>query len=184
MNEVTKNITEAYLQVLKGKPDLDEAKKLDPVDSKELKGTHAQRKDKDIDNDGDVDSSDEYLHNRRKTVAKAIKNESFDLSDYTVEEIKDFIMSEEFDQLDELSKATLGSYIKKSSDDRAQNAFNVGKSGKINYKGLKRRQGINRATNKLTKESFDLDEATKKTYWRSEIGKDGRSNGPFRDKNS
>ena len=165
MNEVTKNITEAYLQVLKGKPNLDEAKKLDPVDSKELKGTHAQRKDKDIDNDGDVDSSDEYLHNRRKTVAKAIKNESFDLSDYTVEEIKDFIMSEEFDQLDELSKATLGSYIKKSSDDRAQNAFNVGKSidligksGKINYKGLKRRQGISTATDKLTKESFDLDE--------------------------
>jgi len=46
-------------------------KKLDPVDDKELKGTHADRDDKDIDNDGDVDSSDEYLHKRRKAIAKS-----------------------------------------------------------------------------------------------------------------
>ena len=50
-------------------------KKMDPVDKSELKGTHADRKDKDIDNDGDVDKSDEYLHNRRKAVSKAMKKE-------------------------------------------------------------------------------------------------------------
>jgi len=49
--------------------------KLDPVDKSELKGKHADRKDKDIDNDGDVDSSDKYLHKRRKAVSKAIKND-------------------------------------------------------------------------------------------------------------
>jgi hypothetical protein len=49
------------------------SKKLDPVDSKALMGRLAQRKDKDIDNDGDVDNSDSYLHNRRKTVKTAIK---------------------------------------------------------------------------------------------------------------
>ena len=49
--------------------------KLDPVDKGELKGKHADRKDKDIDNDGDVDSSDKYLHKRRKAVSKAIKND-------------------------------------------------------------------------------------------------------------
>ena len=47
-------------------------KKLDAVDHKELKGKHSERKDKDIDNDGDVDKSDKYLHMRRKKVSKII----------------------------------------------------------------------------------------------------------------
>jgi hypothetical protein len=46
--------------------------KLDPVDHKALKGSHADRKDKDIDNDGKVDKTDEYLHNRRKAVKHAM----------------------------------------------------------------------------------------------------------------
>lgn len=46
---------------------------MDPVDKKELKGKHADRDDKDIDNDGDVDSSDEYLHKRRKAITKNTK---------------------------------------------------------------------------------------------------------------
>jgi len=51
---------------------IDEKKKLDPVNHKELKGDHADRKDKDIDNDGDVDKSDKYLHARRKKVSAII----------------------------------------------------------------------------------------------------------------
>lgn len=52
-------------------------KKLDPVDPKELKGKHKDREDKDIDNDGDVDSTDKFLHRRRKAITKAIaKKES------------------------------------------------------------------------------------------------------------
>ena len=47
-------------------------KKLDNVDHSELKGKHDDRKDKDIDNDGDVDKSDKYLHMRRKKVSKII----------------------------------------------------------------------------------------------------------------
>ena len=47
-------------------------KKLDKVDHSELKGKHSERKDKDIDNDGDVDGSDKYLHMRRKKVSKII----------------------------------------------------------------------------------------------------------------
>jgi hypothetical protein len=42
--------------------------KLDPVG----------QEDDDIDNDGDVDDSDEYLRNRRKVIAKAMQKESFD----------------------------------------------------------------------------------------------------------
>ena len=46
---------------------------LDAVNKKELKGKHKDRKDKDIDNDGDVDSTDKYLHKRRKAISKAMK---------------------------------------------------------------------------------------------------------------
>ena len=40
-----------------------------PVDPKDAKKQCKDRKDKDIDNDGDVDDSDEYLHKRRKAIA-------------------------------------------------------------------------------------------------------------------
>ena len=54
---------------------------MDPVNKKELKGSHADRKDKDIDNDGDVDSSDEFLHKRRKAISKALAKEEVDLDE-------------------------------------------------------------------------------------------------------
>ena len=50
--------------------------KLDPVNKKALKKDFDDRKDKDIDNDGDVDSSDKYLAKRRKAVSKAIKSDN------------------------------------------------------------------------------------------------------------
>jgi hypothetical protein len=53
----------------------DDGKGLDAVQPKAVKKKFDDRKDKDIDNDGDTDDSDEYLHNRRKTVSKAVKGE-------------------------------------------------------------------------------------------------------------
>ena len=47
-------------------------KKLDPVDDKENDKKFKDRKDKDIDNDGDTDSSDEYLHKKRAATDDAI----------------------------------------------------------------------------------------------------------------
>lgn len=49
--------------------------KLDPVDPDELRGKHKDRKDKDIDNDGDVDKTDKYLHKRRKAISKKSSTE-------------------------------------------------------------------------------------------------------------
>ena len=59
----------------------DDGDGLDKVQPKALKKKFKDRKDRDIDNDGDVDSTDKYLHKRRKTVSKAIaKGESQDFS--------------------------------------------------------------------------------------------------------
>ena len=71
----------AYLQMVEKKnteAKKNHAKTLDKVDPEELEGDHEDRDDKDIDNDGDVDSSDEYLHKKRKAVKKAIKKDDGD----------------------------------------------------------------------------------------------------------
>ena len=49
-----------------------EKKKMDPVGDE----------DEDIDNDGDTDKSDEYLHNRRKAIKKAMggKKDKIDMN--------------------------------------------------------------------------------------------------------
>ena len=68
---------------------------LDPVDKNAVKKKFKDRKDKDIDNDGDTDSSDEFLHKKRKAISKAMaketKKENFEVGtkerrDHTIEE--------------------------------------------------------------------------------------------------
>ena len=53
----------------------DDGEGLDKVDPKAAKKKFKDRKDKDIDNDGDVDDSDEFLHKRRKAIGKAMKKD-------------------------------------------------------------------------------------------------------------
>lgn len=57
-------------------------KKMDPVNKKELEKDFKDRKDKDIDNDGDADKSDEYLHNRRKAIKQAMSEGPVDKAHY------------------------------------------------------------------------------------------------------
>ena len=52
--------------------------KLDPVG----------KADADIDNDGDVDSSDKYLHARRKAISKAMKKEEAELDEAQIDKMK------------------------------------------------------------------------------------------------
>ena len=53
----------------------DDGEGLDKVQPDAVKKKFKDRKDKDIDNDGDVDDSDKFLHKRRKAISKAIKKE-------------------------------------------------------------------------------------------------------------
>ena len=67
------------------------------------------------------------------------------------EEAEEFMQTEAYDQLDELSKKTLGDYVKKASVDagfKRRNDKNV-----ISKAANKRYRGINKAVDKLTKES-------------------------------
>lgn len=128
---------------------VDEATKMDPVG----------QEDADIDNDGDSDSSDAYLKKRRKAIAKAMKKE-------------------EVEQVDELKKSTLSSYIQKAADP-AKKKSNVNLASKAAYKLAKadpsdmssspgdkedqkaymRSKGIQTAAKKLAKEEAEqLDE--------------------------
>lgn len=69
-----KNIASAYMQV-------QEKAKMDKVNPKALEKDFDDREDKDIDNDGDTDKSDEYLHNRRKAVKTAMKKEETEVNE-------------------------------------------------------------------------------------------------------
>ncbi len=76
--------------------------------------------DSDIDNDGDTDKSDEYLHNRRKAIKHAMKKEEveapapkssgLDLARNVLSKMH----NEEAEELDELSTDTLKSYRNKA----------------------------------------------------------------------
>jgi len=78
-SKIYKALAHAYQEVINPQEDIQELQEaMDPVDPKELKGKHKDRKDKDLDNDGDVDKSDEYLHKRRKAITKTVKKSGED----------------------------------------------------------------------------------------------------------
>jgi hypothetical protein len=111
MGNVISKLIEAYAEV-------NEKKKLDPVG----------QADADIDNDGDVDKSDKYLHNRRKAVKKAMKD----------------------DEMNELSNKTLTRYAMSADNDVQKRRSNrpAGKGDESDPKIGKRLDKINLAHKK------------------------------------
>ena len=100
---VNKQELKTYLQMgwkeVKEEAELDEAgcisssykkekkEEIDAVNPKAVKKKFDDREDKDIDNDGDEDESDEYLHKRRKAISKALsKDESVKKPNASVDE--------------------------------------------------------------------------------------------------
>jgi len=114
-----------------------EEKKMDPVGKETA----------DIDNDGDTDKSDSYLHNRRKAIGKAIRKE-------------------EAEPIEELSKNTLGSYVKKAVKDSKMAgkeetyAKYVSKNPKhaeeSKRQSKNRSAGVSKAVDRLTKEDTSM----------------------------
>jgi len=120
-NKATQAIIDAASKILMGVKDDDTAKAqteeehpavvhAEGMSSKEKmkKGLYNSmdpvgKEDGDIDNDGDKDESDKYLHKRRKAIKKAMAKEQLELPDYVIEAIEDALVEDEtFEvQLDE-----------------------------------------------------------------------------------
>ena len=64
---------------------------VDHIDDKEAAQDYDELKDKDLDNDGDHDASDKYLHKRQGKVAKVTENE---LEENELEEGEEFNIRE------------------------------------------------------------------------------------------
>ena len=88
---------------------------MDPVNKDAVKKKFADRKDKDIDNDGDVDSSDKFLHKRRKAISKAMKE---DLGKEDEPKVKKVV--------DMLKKASAAHAAQSKTLDKAVKEGNVG----------------------------------------------------------
>ena len=81
LNQRLTSLYEDIGHVLNRYYDIDEA--LDPVDTDEVEphDDFEDREDKDIDNDGETDDQDKFLHKKRKAITKAVKKESKSLKD-------------------------------------------------------------------------------------------------------
>lgn len=107
-DELTKKLAEAAKKVLANdntNDKSDDGEGLDKVQPKAVKKKFDDRKDKDIDNDGDVDSSDEYLHKRRKAISKATKEET-ELEE-SMPKTKDGMLNAMYGQLKNMKKDDL-----------------------------------------------------------------------------
>lgn len=139
--------------------------KLDPVG----------KENKDVNNDGKVNSTDSYLKKRRAAISSAMraarqKEVQKKVDAQSKAQLKKApqagtlaaMKKEEVEQVDELKKSTLASYVKKAALDRGIKGMEAGaqipnkeKMAKPLDKMKKRQIGIEKATNKLAKEEVE-----------------------------
>jgi hypothetical protein len=130
----------------------EDAEQIDELSTKTLDSYRSKARKDIIDADAN-DDTDTY-NKRTKGYTKASKNIR-----------KNFVkgVDESFEQLDELSKATMGRYINKAATKIGTQGITAGlkiasdENSKKNFKDMgKREKGIARAVNKLTKEEQDF----------------------------
>lgn len=138
---MSNELIEAFLKLHStNSPDLfaeaKKAKKFDPVG----------KEDEDIDNDGDSDKSDKYLHNRRKAIARAMK------------------ANEEVEQIDELKKSALEKVRNRAAgrmmdDPRDEKAYKVEKQASKRLKKITdaEKEESSKRAYKAYKEDFEED---------------------------
>ena len=131
---------------------------------------------KDYDGDGKIESgTDEYMGSKDKAIKKAMAEKGKKkVSEHHQKDADGNVIphgdgtpsSVEEEQINELSKKTLGSYVKKSALDIANRGVKLdkNKTDDDDKKSKKRLKGIVKASNKLAKEDTEqLDELSKKT---------------------
>ena len=119
--------------------------------------THKPMGDVDVNNKKEVHTAQGKLSDAKKSAQKWAKENDH----HTV-----YIM--ESVELDEISKKTLGSYIKKAASDIGYAA-----AADDTNKELKRHKGIAKAANKLTKEEVEINEEDKSTAYHYYATKNG-----------
>jgi len=148
------------------KPKVDE-KKLDPVDDKAVDKKFKDRKDKDIDNDGDVDSSDEYLHKRRAATDDAIDKRKAKKEEEGEEE-KDTEDKEEEEKRKEKEKKGMSS---KTSDSKAE-ISKIGETKNEELEEAKMNVGDTVRIDPKSKNIVDRKKLGKSGFIKSKRGKD------------
>jgi len=151
-NQKTRNVADAVAKILAGESAKQEPKMLE----EELKG------------------------NQHKIDAN--KNNKVDAHDFKLLRAKKEVKKEEVEQIAELKKSTLGSYVKKAAKDQAGDAFEHGEDEHRQYgdpgedpdrdKDIKdrerrmanREKGIGRAVKRLTKEEVEQEEEKSMTF--------------------
>lgn len=105
------------------------------------------------------------------------EQQELSLEDFSIEELHEFMQTEEYEQLDELSKTTLGNYITKATTGTKGVATQTWVAGgatgddhdakkKALNTATKRINGIVKAAQKLARESEQLDEGGEKHAYR------------------
>jgi hypothetical protein len=99
-----------------------------------------------------------------------MRKEEYELTieDYSLEELEEFMMSEEFEQLDELSKKTLATYVRDASSHVGQLGW---KAAELSPKLAATNAAARKAKKKLTFDSPDHQEYKKITRkWTKRLG--------------